>query len=95
MWMQAEVESFVARQVAQAGQKPKSKHARDEPGATDGDGDAQPPEKKVAKTTQGERVALDVPLSEDGLMRCRVREFKGKLHADLRKFYSVRTCQIA
>jgi hypothetical protein len=83
--MQAEVESFVERQVAQAGQNPPSKRARDKPGTSNG---LQPPAKKVAKTAQG--VVLDIPLSEDGLMRCRLRDFKGKLFADLRKFYSVR-----
>jgi hypothetical protein len=45
---------------------------------------------KVAKNSASAVAPLDISLSEDGLLRCRVREFKGKLYADLRKFYSVR-----
>lgn len=32
----------------------------------------------------------DVPLTQDGMLRCAVREFKGKTYVDLRRFYMVR-----
>jgi hypothetical protein len=104
--LQAQVDKFVEQQVVRAAQQPASKRTRsDNKGegksggvkvakitsaavAADGEAEGKCGGVKVAKNSAV--APLDISLSEDGLLRCRVREFKGKLYADLRKFYSVR-----
>ena len=46
---------------------------------------------KVAKQSKATEAGseLDVPLTEDGLKRCRLRDFKGAWYVDLRTFYQV------
>jgi hypothetical protein len=79
--VQVAIEKFIVNQAQEAARGRKREQ------------DFDPGSRKVAKTTASKATASqanEFPLTEDGIQRAMVKEFKGKTYVDLRNYWKVR-----